>query len=106
MEKIKIFSMGGLDEMGKNTYVVEINDDIYVFDCGIKYSEGNMYGIDYVIPNYEYLIKNKDRVKGIFITHGHYENMGGAFSLSKSLPKTPFYAVTFKKFVYQFIRLF
>lgn len=99
MEKIKIFSMGGLDEMGKNTYVVEINDDIYVFDCGIKYSEGNMYGIDYVIPNYEYLIKNKDRVKGIFITHGHYENMGGAFSLSKSLPKTPFYASKYTKYL-------
>ena len=59
MEKIRIFSLGGLNETGKNTYIIEVNDDIFVFDCGLKYSEGNMYGIDYVIPDYEYLLKNK-----------------------------------------------
>ena len=63
MEKIRIFSLGGLDEMGKNTYIIEINEDIFVFDCGLKYADNNMYGIDYIIPDYEYLIKNKQRIK-------------------------------------------
>ena len=99
MEKIKIFSLGGLDEMGKNTYVVEINDDIFVFDCGLKYAEGFLYGIDYIIPDYEYLIKNKKRIKGVFITHGHYENMGAAADLSRTIPGIKFYATHYTKFV-------
>ena len=68
MEKIKIFSLGGLDETGKNTYVVEINDQIFVFDCGLKYAEGNLFGIDYMIPDYDYLVKNKRKIKpgGLF----------------------------------------
>ena len=99
MEKIKIFSLGGLDELGKNTYVIEINDDIFVFDCGLKYASGNMYGIDYVIPDYEYLIKNKQKIRGIFITHGHYENMGAAQDLAKTIPGVKFYATHYTKFV-------
>ena len=99
MEKIKIFSLGGLDETGKNTYVVEVSDDIFVFDCGLKYSEGNMYGIDYVIPDYEYLVKNKKRIKGVFITHGHYENMGAAADLAHTVPGIKFYATHYTKFV-------
>ena len=50
MSKIKIFSLGGLDENGKNIYCVEIDKDIFVFDCGLKYASGNMLGIDYIIP--------------------------------------------------------
>ena len=99
MEKIRIFSLGGLDEMGKNTYIIEINDDIFVFDCGLKYADNNMYGIDYIIPDYEYLIKNKQRIKGIFITHGHYENMGAAADLSRIIPGIKFYATHYTKFV-------
>ena len=99
MEKIRIFSLGGLDELGKNTYVIEINDDIFVFDCGLKYASNNMYGIDYVIPDYEYLVKNKQRVKGVFITHGHYENMGAAADLAKTIPGIKFYATHYTKFV-------
>ena len=99
MEKIKIFSLGGLDEMGKNTYIIEINEDIFVFDCGLKYADNNMYGIDYIIPDYEYLIKNKQRIKGVFITHGHYENMGAAADLSRIIPGIKFYATHYTKFV-------
>lgn len=99
MEKIKIFSLGGLDEMGKNTYVVEINEDIFVFDCGLKYAEGFMYGIDYIIPDYDYLIKNKKRIKGVFVTHGHYENMGASADLSRTIPGVKFYATFYTKFV-------
>ncbi len=99
MCKIKIFSLGGLDEMGKNTYVVEVNNDIFVFDCGIKYATNNMFGIDYVIPDYEYLVKNKKKIKGVFISHGHYENMGAALDLLKSIPTLKFYVTKFTKFV-------
>ena len=99
MEKIRIFSLGGLDEMGKNTYIIEINDDIFVFDCGLKYADNNMYGIDYIIPDYEYLIKNKQKIKGVFITHGHYENMGAAADLSRIIPGIKFYATHYTKFV-------
>ena len=60
MCKIKIFGLGGLDENGKNAYVVEIDDDIFVFDCGLKYATGNLLGIDYIIPDFSYLIKNQD----------------------------------------------
>ena len=99
MEKIRIFSLGGLDEMGKNTYVIEINEEIFVFDCGLKYAEGFMYGIDYIIPDYEYLIKNKAKIKGVFITHGHYENMGAAADLARTIPGIKFYATHYAKFV-------
>ena len=99
MEKIRIFGLGGLDEMGKNTYVIEINDAIFVFDCGLKYAENNMYGIDYIIPDYEYLIKNKTKIKGVFITHGHYENMGAAADLARIIPGIKFYATHYTKFV-------
>ena len=99
MEKIRIFGLGGLDEMGKNTYIIEINEDIFVFDCGLKYADNNMYGIDYIIPDYEYLIKNKQRIKGVFITHGHYENMGAAADLSRIIPGIKFYATHYTKFV-------
>ena len=98
MDKIRIFSLGGLDEMGKNTYVVEVDDDIFVFDCGVKYAEGLMYGIDYIIPDYDYLVKNKKRIKGVFITHGHYENMGAASDLLKTVPGIKFYATHYTKF--------
>ena len=99
MEKVRIFGLGGLDEMGKNTYVIEINDAIFVFDCGLKYAENNMYGIDYIIPDYEYLIKNKTKIKGVFITHGHYENMGAAADLARIIPGIKFYATHYTKFV-------
>ena len=69
MAKIKIFGLGGLNENGKNTYIIEVNDGIYIFDCGLKYATGNMLGIDYVIPDFEYLIKNRKRIKGLFLTH-------------------------------------
>ncbi len=99
MAKIKIFGLGGLDENGKNTYVIEVNNDIYVFDCGLKYATGNMLGIDYVIPDFEYLVKNKKRIKGLFLTHGHYENMGAVYDLVKSIKDLKIYATKFTKFV-------
>lgn len=99
MSKIKIFSLGGLDENGKNTYIIEIDKNLFVFDCGLKYASGNMLGIDYIIPDFDYLVKNKKRIKGVFLTHGHYENMGGASDLVKNIPDIKLYATKFTKYV-------
>ena len=99
MSKIKIFGLGGLDENGKNTYVIEVDDSIFVFDCGLKYVSGNLLGIDYVIPDFDYLIKNKNRIKGVFLTHGHYENIGSVNDLLSSIPDVPVYATKFTKYI-------
>ncbi|MBO5095995.1 MAG: ribonuclease J [Bacilli bacterium] len=99
MSKIKFFSLGGLDENGKNTYIVEVDESIFVFDCGLKYATGNLYGIDYVIPDFEYLIKNKNRIKGIFLTHGHYENMGGVADFLTDCPNIKVFATKFTKYI-------
>lgn len=99
MSKIKIFSLGGLDENGKNMYVIEIDKDIFIFDCGLKYASGNMLGIDYIIPDFSYLVKNKKRIKGLFITHGHYENMGATADLLSVIPNLRVFATKFTKYV-------
>ena len=99
MCKIKIYSLGGLDEMGKNCYCVDIDDEIYVFDCGLKYANENLYGIDYIIPDFEYLVENRNRIKGVFLTHGHYENMGATKDLVKAIPELTVYATKFTKYI-------
>lgn len=83
---VKIFALGGLDEDGKNMYVVEINDDIFILEAGIKYPESSLPGIDIIIPDLTYIEENKDRVKAYIITHGHDDNMG---SLSYALKAAP-----------------
>ncbi len=98
MCKIKIFGLGGLDENGKNTYVVEVDEDIFVFDCGLKYATGNLLGIDYIIPDFSYLVNNKNRIKGVFITHGHQENMGSVVDLTEMIPDIKIYATKYTKF--------
>lgn len=99
MSKIKIFGLGGLSESGKNSYVIEVDDEIYVFDAGIKFASGNLLGIDYIMPDFSYLIRNRKRIKGLFITHGHKENMGAVADLLKDLPNLKVYATKFTKFV-------
>lgn len=68
MSKIKMFSLGGLDENGKNMFIIEINDGIFIFEAGLKYADEMTLGIDYIIPNITYLKENKKRIKGIFIS--------------------------------------
>jgi len=99
LSKIKIFSLGGLDENGKNIYCVEVDKDIFIFDCGLKYASGNMLGIDYIIPDFSYLVNNKKRIKGLFITHGHYENMGATLDLLSVIPNLKVFATKFTKYV-------
>ena len=97
MSKIKIFGLGGLNEIGKNTYVIEIDGKIFIMDAGIKYANDSMYGIDYILPNYKYLEDNKERIVGVFLTHAHQENMGGVFDLVEHLPKIKVYATKYTK---------
>ena len=88
-DKVKIFALGGLDEYGKNLYCVDINDDIFVFECGIKFPDKSTPGVNFIIADYTYLAENKNRVKGIFISHGHEDMMGGlGFLFTKAGLKT------------------
>lgn len=91
MSKIKVFALGGLNENGKNMYVVEVNKDIFVFDAGLKYDNDINLGIDYIIPSIDYLVKNRKRIKGIFLTHGHEGNMGATPDVLDRLPEVPVY---------------
>jgi len=75
-EKLKIISLGGLNEVGKNITVLEYKNDILVIDCGIGFPDGEMYGVDVVIPNVAYLAKNRERICGIVLTHGHEDHIG------------------------------
>ena len=75
-EKLKIISLGGLNEIGKNLTVYEYGNDIVVVDCGMGFPDDDMYGIDVVIPDVSYLIKNQSKIRGIFITHGHEDHIG------------------------------
>ncbi len=91
MSKIKIFALGGLNENGKNMYVVNVDEDIFVFDAGLKYDNDSNLGIDYIIPNFDYLIKNKKKIKGIFLTHGHESNMGAIPDMLETLGNVAVY---------------
>ena len=95
MSKIKIFGLGGLNENGKNMYIVEVDKDIFVFDAGLKIADDKMLGVDYIIPNYDYIKKNIKNVKGIFITHGHDNQKGALTEIVKEIPNIKIYGTKF-----------
>ena len=85
-EKLKIIPLGGLDEIGKNITVLEYGKDMIVVDCGLGFPDEDMYGVDLVIPDFSYLVQNKRKVKGLFVTHGHEDHIGGIPYLMKEIP--------------------
>ena len=90
-EKLKIISLGGLNEIGKNLTVYEYGGDIIVVDVGMGFPDDDMYGVDVVIPDFTYLIQNRDRIRGIFITHGHEDHIGAIPYLLRDV-NVPIYA--------------
>ena len=90
-EKLKIISLGGLNEIGKNLTVYEYGGDIIVVDVGMGFPDDDMYGIDVVIPDFTYLIKNQEKIRGIFLTHGHEDHIGSIPYLLRSI-NAPIYA--------------
>ena len=76
MSNIKLIAVGGVRENGKNLYIAEVDESIFVLDVGLKYPENEQLGVDFVIPNMDYLFENKDRIAGVFLTHGHADAIG------------------------------
>ncbi len=91
MSKIKVFALGGLNENGKNMYVIDVDNEVFIFDAGLKYDNDLNLGIDYIIPSFDYLIENKERIKGVFLTHGHEGNMGAVSDILDTIPDIPIY---------------
>ncbi len=83
--KIKIIPLGGINEIGKNITAIEYKEDIIIIDCGLKFPDDDMFGIDIVIPDVSYLIKNAEKIKGIFLTHGHEDHIGALPYVLKQL---------------------
>lgn len=97
MSKVRIFALGGLDEDGKNMFVIENNKDIFVIECGIRYPTADeQLGVEVITPDFQYLAENQDRIKGVFVTHGHDDVMGALIQFLKQV-KAPIYMAPDRK---------
>jgi ribonuclease J len=92
MSKIKIISFGGLNEKGKNMYSVDVDDNIFIFNAGLKYPDDSYLGVDYVIPEFSYIKENISKIKGIFVTHANEESYGAISDIIKDVPEIKIYA--------------
>lgn len=94
MSKINFFALGGVQENGKNLYVLDIDDSLYILDCGLKYPTADLYGVDVIVNDLSYLVENKKRIKGVFLSHAHDDHIGGVSYLLKEI-KTKVYGSKF-----------
>ena len=88
--KLKIIPLGGFEEIGKNLTVFEYEDDIVILDCGVAFPDEEMLGVDLVIPDMTYLYKNREKIRGLIITHGHEDHIGAISEILKNNSKNLF----------------
>lgn len=104
MDRVSIFALGGLDENGKNLFVVEVNDAIFIIEAGIKYPDSEQLGVEFVIPDFTYLIENKERIQGIFITHGHDDVVAALPYLLKEVHAPVYTGALTANFLYDYLK--